>query len=153
MKAKLFRKYLDDELYLIWKTLEKKDYKKLIVDMKKEDFKQIIFSTDLLIQFLNTLYEKGGTLLSVEFTDNIDEENQEFIKNQLINLRSEEINLTEFIECFTWIIDDQSIDINFVYVKNKNGEKFYMYSNGIFEGENLQGFFEEILEESIKKEL
>lgn len=138
---------------LVWKSLENTDYKKLIIEMKKEYFKQIIFSTDLLLQVIRTLYEKNGMLLSMDFTDNVDLENKNYIRKIIIRLREGEISLETFIEEFMWIIDDQSIDINNMYVKNKNNEKFYIYSNGVFEGSNLEGFFEEILKESIKKEL
>lgn len=153
MKAKLFKKSINNELYLKLKPLDNTDYKSLILEMKKIHFKQIICSTDIILQIIENLIEKKGMLLSIDFTDNVDKSNQDYIRSLIIKLRDGTIGISTFIEEFIWITDDQSIDINYLYLQDRNREKFYIYSNGIIEGDNLESFFDEVLTESIKQVL
>lgn len=150
MRAKVFRKYSGSSLEICCKTMDENcDYRELITSMKKDNFRQVIFNTEILMEIARSVVNENGHLLSMDFNENIDDENQSNINKQIVHLRERVITFDDFINSFSWIKDSQSIDISNIKVSHKN-TSYYVYANGVFEGEELITFFNDFVKKSIE---
>lgn len=153
--AKIFRKYKDNsnlDISLDEYNPDDKKYKDLIIEKKKNNFKQVIINSELMVDIIKETLSKEGIIQNIDFTENTDYEINEDVKKLLWKLRDNKIYFDDLKILLSWVIDKNSIDIKELCIYYKNNQ-YSIYSNGIIKGSDIKEVFKIIVEPAVRRYL
>ena len=87
-------------------------YYTFIKQQKKENYKQIIISSELMLKLMDKTILEGGEILKVTLSEKNDQEFQEKINLLVEDLRLDKECIDNLKQELSWVIGDQSIDIS-----------------------------------------
>ena len=143
-KAKLFWKNENDrEIINSVFYDDSVEYYTFLRKCKSEGYRQVIVTTEIMIQLLRvSVIKKGFVIYKIEFAEE-DCELENEIKNLLRNIENNPACFGDLINKIKFLSEQSSIDIRRVYIKGKyNGKftpNFYIQSNGIL-GINAESY-------------
>lgn len=156
MYGKLFKRYLDDKLDIIFNEYipDKQKYYRLIEEALKRGEKQVIINSEIMIAIIFDVIEVSGIILDIEMSDNTDKEIKDNVKNILSKMRTNIIEFVKLKEILEWSNSKDSIDITSIDIYYNN-DRYIIKSNGVFycvndEKKNLNGILDKLLKKIVE---
>lgn len=155
MYGKLFKRYLDDKLDIIFNEYipDKQKYYRLIEEALERGEKQVIINSEIMIAIIFEVIKSSGIILSVEMSDNTDKEVMVNVKKILSGMRENSIEFVKLKEILEWSNSKDSIDITSIDIYYDDN-RYIIKSNGIFycinDEMNLKGIFYKLLKKIVE---
>ena len=157
MYGKLFKRYLDDELDIIFNEYipDEQKYYRLIEEALKRGEKQVIINSEIMIAIIFDVIGLSGIILDIEMSDNTDKVIKDNVKKILSKMRTNNIEFVKLKEILEWSNSKDSIDIMSIDIYYDN-DRYTIKSNGVFycvndEKKNLNHILDKLLKKIVEK--